>query len=195
MGFKLVNSFTSEIEKLKVKDIYAALDGDDAADMPFWIWFLENPESPVPMPGKISLYNHDHLHILLGRDRSPEDEAFIIGFTMGNDPQTAWYHILIFKIFSFFIYPKLYKFNRQQMRVFDLGFAYGRKLSFKEIHQINFAAYQNYTLSALRKLLGIEPDEIRAIKQVEQWLVHSTTPVDGSISSSQSGTILMQPSN
>lgn len=174
MGFKLINSFTSDVEELKVKDIYSALDGDDAADMPFWIWFLENPESPVPMPGKISLYNHDHLHILLGRDQSPEDEAFIIGFTMGNDPHTAWYHILIFKIFSFFIYPKLYKFNRQQMRVFDLGFNYGRRLNFKGIHKINFAAYQNYTLSALRKLFGIDRNEIQAAKQVEQWLVFST---------------------
>ena len=174
MGIKLVDSFTSEVEELKVKDIYSALDGDDAADMPFWIWFLENPESPVPMPGKISLYNHDHLHILLGRDQSPEDEAFIIGFTMGNDPQTAWYHILIFKIFSFFIYPKLYKFNLQQMKVFDLGFDYGRKLGFKGIHRINFAVYQNYTLSTLRKLFGIDANEIQAAKQVEQLLVHST---------------------
>ena len=174
MDFKLVNSFTSDIEKLEIKEIYSALEGDDAADIPFLIWFLENPESPIPMPGKISLYNHDHLHILLGRDQSPEDEAFIIGFTMGNDPKTAWYHIIIFKIFSYSIYPKLYRFNRQQMKVFDLGFNYGRKLSVKKIHKINFAVYQNYTLSALRKLFGIKREEIKAIKQVEEWLVHST---------------------
>jgi hypothetical protein len=170
MALELVNSFTSEIEKLKVGDIYSVLEGDDAIDIPFWVWFLENPQSPLPMPGKIDLYNHDHLHILLGRGQSPEDEAFIIGFTMGNDPQTKWYHIIIFKIFSYLIYPKLYRLNFQQMKVFDLGFVYGKKLSSQPIFKINFAEYQNYTLAALRNLLGIETEAIQALRQVEHFL-------------------------
>jgi hypothetical protein len=173
MDFKLVNSFSSEIEELKIADIYAALEGDDAVDIPFWVWFLENPQSPVPMPGKISLYNHDHLHILLGRDQSPEDEAFIVGFTMGNDPKTKWHHIVIFKIFSYLIYPKLYRLNSQQMKIFDLGFMYGRKLSTQAIYRINFTDYQNYSLAALRNLLGIKLGEIQALKQVENFLAVS----------------------
>jgi hypothetical protein len=170
MDFKLIDSFTSEIEKLKVGDIYTALEGDDAVDIPFWVWFLENPRSPVPMPGKISLYNHDYLHILLGRDQSPEDEAFIVGFTMGNDPQTQWHHIIIFKLFSYLIYPKLYKLNLRQMKIFDLGFMYGRKLSNQAIYRINFTDYQSYSLAALRNLLGIKLGEIQALKQVENFL-------------------------
>ena len=167
MDFKLVNSFRADIEKSKVEDIYSVLKKDDAADIPFWVWLLENPQSPLPMPGKISLYNHDYLHILLGRDQAPEDEAFIVGFTMGNDPQTKWYHIFILKIFSYLIYPKLYKLNRQQMKVFDLGFAYGKKLSLQEIHKINFADYKHYALSALRNLFGIRYDDIKALRAKE----------------------------
>lgn len=173
MDIKLVDSFTSEIEELKIGDIYSNLEGDDAVDIPFWVWFLENPKSPLPMPGKINLYNHDYLHILLGRGQSPEDEAFIVGFTMGNDPQTKWYHLIIFKIFSFLIYPKLYRLNRQQIKIFDLGFLYGRKLSSQAIYKINFADYQNYSLAVLRNLLGIKLAEIKALRQVENLLAVS----------------------
>ena len=173
MDFKLVDSFTAEIEKLKVKEIYDSLEGDGAADIPFLIRFLENPESPVPMPGKISLYTHDHLHILLGRHQAPEDEAFIVGFTMGNDPKTKWYHVAIFKFFSYFLYPKTYKLNRAQMKVFDLGFAYGKKIKIKEVHKINFTEYHNYTLSALRNFFGIKFQEIKSLRQKEKELIPS----------------------
>ena len=176
MDFKLVDSFTSDIGNLKIKDIYSALDGDDACDIPFLVWLLENPASPVPMPGKITLYNHDILHILLGRDISSQDEAFVLGFTLGNDPKTNWFHLLIYKIFSYFLYPSVYKFNQDHLKVFDLGFTYGRRLSIKEIYKIEFAEYQDHTLSSLRSLLGIKFDDIKKLRQIESTLVpHSET--------------------
>lgn len=49
------------------------------------MWLLENPDSPLPFAGKIDLYRHDCLHLLLERGLSVEDEAFVVGFTMGND--------------------------------------------------------------------------------------------------------------
>ena len=176
MDFKLVNSFASEIGNLKIKDIYSALDGDDACDIPFLVWLLENPDSPVPMPAKVNLYNHDIIHILLGRDKSPQDEAFVLGFTMGSDPKTNWFNLLIYKIFSYFLYPSVFKFNQDDLKVFDLGFTYGRRLSIKEIHKIEFTEYQEHTLSSLRSLLGIKFDEIKKLRQIESTLVpHSET--------------------
>ncbi|MDJ0530940.1 MAG: hypothetical protein QNJ70_00370 [Xenococcaceae cyanobacterium MO_207.B15] len=176
MDFKLVNSFTSELANLKVKDVYSSLEGDDETDIPFSVWLLENPTSPLPMPGKITLYNHDIIHILLGRDISPQDEAFVLGFTMGNDPSTNWFHLLIYKLFSRFIYPSVYKFNQDDMKVFDLGFTYGRQLSIKEIHKIEFNQYQDYTLSSLRSLFGIKFEDIKKLRQMERALVpHSQT--------------------
>ena len=171
MDFKLVDSFTSNIANLKIKDIYSTLEGDDASDIPFAVWLLENPDSPIPMPGKISLYNHDILHILLGRDKSSQDEAFIVGFTMGNDPKTNWWHLLIYKLFSYFVYPSVYKFNQDHLKVFDLGFAYGRSLKFKKIHQIEFTEYQDCSLASLRNQFGIKLDEIKQLRQVEKSLI------------------------
>ena len=152
------------------RDIYAAIDEAVTTNIPFWVWLIENPDSPIPMPGKISLYNHDYLHILLGRDRSPEDEAFVVGFTMGNDPQTKWYHVVIFKLFSYLIYPQLYKLNYQQLKIFDLGFAYGRNISFKNIHTINFDNYKYYPLADLRSLFKIHSKDLKLIKNMEKLI-------------------------
>ena len=64
------------------------------------IRLLENPESIFPLPGKINLYNHDCLHILLALGISLFDEAFVVGFTMGSDLKTNRFHVAVFKFLS-----------------------------------------------------------------------------------------------
>ena len=78
-------------------------------EIPFIVWLLENPESIVSLPGKISLQDHDYLHSVLDCDRSPTGEAIIIGSCMGSDPNTKKIHILIFKLFARYVYPQAYK--------------------------------------------------------------------------------------
>ena len=70
---------------LTLKDSLQSFKGDEQSDIPFIVRLLENPESIVPLPGQINLYNHDCLHILLDRGISLLDEAFVVGFTMGSD--------------------------------------------------------------------------------------------------------------
>lgn len=65
--------------------VYQEINLDNQTDIPLIIKLLENPASPIALLGKISLQNHDCLHIILDISVSPSDEAFIIGFTMGND--------------------------------------------------------------------------------------------------------------
>ena len=60
----------------------------DLPPIPKVIQLLENPKSPLPFPGQITLENHDCLHVLFDIGFSLADEAFIVGFTMGNDSQT-----------------------------------------------------------------------------------------------------------
>ncbi|MES1026448.1 hypothetical protein ABN584_26465 [Gloeocapsa sp. BRSZ] len=60
---------------------------DDQADIPFIVWLVENPHSPIALPGKISLYGHDSLHAILNRGHSLADEVFVGSFTMGNTTQ------------------------------------------------------------------------------------------------------------
>lgn len=87
-------------------DAVQQLSINSQADTPFMIWLLEHPSSSIALPGKIDLYGHDCLHAILNRGHSPPDEAFILGFTMGNDSQTTWLHKLLYKVAAFTVYPK-----------------------------------------------------------------------------------------
>jgi len=144
-----------------LKKCLQSLQGDKQSDIPFMVWLLENPDSIFPLPGKINLYNHDCLHILLERGNSLFDEAFVVGFTMGNDLKTNRFHLAVFKFLSNLLYPEHYKFNRQQFKLFDLAFSYGRKLKVKNLNRVDFKAYESRTVGELRKLLGIDLKEVK----------------------------------
>lgn len=92
---------------------YKAFGGDPDSSIPWLIWLLENPDSPVSLGGAVDLRRHDYLHILFNRGTTLEDEAFIIGMTMGNDARTNWFHYGVFKIASRYLYPKKYRFEKE----------------------------------------------------------------------------------
>ena len=146
---------------LTLKDCLPILNGDEQSDIPFMVRLLENPESIFPLPGKINLYNHDCLHILLDRGISLFDEAFVVGFTMGSDLKTNRFHLAVFKFLSNLLYPQQYKFNQKQFKLFDLAFNYGRKLKVKNLNQVDFKAYEERTVGELRKLWGINLEEVK----------------------------------
>lgn len=146
---------------LTLKDSLQSLKGDEQSDIPFTVRLLENPESIVPLPGKINLYNHDCLHILLERGISLCDEAFVVGFTMGSDLKTNRFHLAVFKFLSNLLYPQPYKFNQKQFKLFKIAFNYGRKLKVKNLNQVDFQVYENQTVGELRKLLGINLEEVK----------------------------------
>ncbi len=151
---------------ITLKEAIKEFSLDKQEDIPWIVRLLENPNSPVSLPGNISLLNHDCLHILLDRKLSSSDEAFVVGFTMGNDPDTKSWHIKIFKFFSRYLYPNPYKFNSQDFYSFDLGFNYGRSLKPK-LKEIDFARYQNFTIGFLRGILGIQSDYLLELKVIE----------------------------
>lgn len=131
------------------------MNGDPPCSIPFIVWLLENPASPIALPGKIDLYRHDCLHLLLNRGFSLEDEAFVVGFTMGNDVQTNGIHLAIFKLCARFLYPKKYRFRRSDLAVFDSGVTCGRSASVRNLNQMDFGSQEDRSIEALREWTGI----------------------------------------
>jgi hypothetical protein len=154
-----------------LKEVYTQLEGDPQGAIPFLVRLLENPASPVALPGKIDLRNHDYLHILLNRGQSAQDEAFVVGFTMGNDPQANGFHVGLFKFFARFLYPKLYRLSLEHLKSFDLGFRYGRRLKTKQLNVFDFESCQHKTVAALRQQLGICDQEMQLLQNFEAWLL------------------------
>ena len=155
--------FNIHKSNLTLKENLQRINGDKQGDIPFMVWLLENPDSILALPGKINLYHHDCLHILLGRGISLDDEAFVVGFTMGSDLKTNRFHLAIFKILSNLLYPKQYKFNRQQFKLLDIAFNYGRNLKIKNLNQVDFKAYENKTVEELKKFFGINWEEVNQL--------------------------------
>lgn len=152
---ELRETLNTNVENLTLAQAYFNWSGDEPHYIPFLVWLLENPESPVALPGKISLKNHDYIHILLGRTKSTLDEAFVVGFTMGNDMKTKWFHLLVFKFFASWLYPYPYRFSAEDLKVFDSGVTYGRSVSVKQLNDFDFKRVQDQTVTQLRKLLLI----------------------------------------
>ncbi|MEH2168803.1 MAG: hypothetical protein V7K41_19535 [Nostoc sp.] len=166
MAFDLDKAFQLDIAQMNLKKAHTLvfkLHGEPK--MPFVIWLLENPNSIVALPGKISLLHHDYIHILLDRGISSQDEAFVIGFTMGNDLKTNQLHLFIYQFFAKFIYPAPYNFSNLDFMSFKLGFIYGRNIKFKQINEINFEIYQNETIGFLRDFFGINTDRYKVLQK------------------------------
>jgi hypothetical protein len=132
-------------------DAVQRLTIDSEADTPLIVWLFENPSSPIALPGKIDLYGHDCLHAILNRGHSLADEAFVLGFTMGNDTQATWFHQLLFKFLGSTVYPKKYHFPWKDFQFFDAGFIYGRSIQIRNLNRVGFRAYQNQTIAHVRK--------------------------------------------
>lgn len=125
------------------------------------VWLFENPKSPIALPGAASLYTHDHIHLLLDRCTNKEDEAFVIGFSMGNDEKTTKLDIWLFKFVSRFFYPKDYRFEGPHMKIFEMGFNFGRTRKFKNIASVDFSKLDpRMNLSRVRKIFDINENEL-----------------------------------
>ncbi|MDZ4877500.1 MAG: hypothetical protein CLLPBCKN_006935 [Chroococcidiopsis cubana SAG 39.79] len=144
-----------ELAQLTLARAYNLIMGDRPTEIPFLVWLLENPASPLALPGKIYLQEHDYLHLLLGRGFSASDEAYVIGFTIGNDMETKQWHLWLYKFVSLLMYPPQFRFTLSDLREFDKGLVRGKRLPIKNLNKLDFTDYQNWQLSRLRIGLGL----------------------------------------
>lgn len=164
-------SLEEDIGMFRLSDAYHQFVLDMQADIPFLIWLLENPKSALALPGKVDLYGHDCIHLLLNRGKSNFDEAFVIGFTMGNASDAKEHHLKIFHTFATKFYPPMYRFNRYHMKSFELGVRYGQKICHKDINNVNFKLYGETKIQTLRDSLGISLEDLQQLCHQEKlWI-------------------------
>lgn len=147
-------------EKLK------EIKSNQPKDIPWIVKLFKSPHSLLALPGNIYPDNYNCLYALLNRNRTLEDEAFMTGFCMGNDPKTRLFHVGILNFFSRYLYPHDYRFRKSDFFFFDLGFAYGRNLRV-QFNLIDFSRYKDIPLSILRKEFGIQIEDLYGINDYE----------------------------
>ena len=123
------------------------------------VWLIENPKSPFHLHGASTLHDHDHVHVLLRRGQANDDEAFVIGFTMGNDDRTKEWEVKLFKFVSSKLYPKKERFTQEQLKIFDEGFKYGQsKLHlYQRIGEFNWSTIdKNTPLNEVKRKFDVQ---------------------------------------
>jgi len=139
----------------------------NSQSIPWLVWLLKNPKSRVSLPGKISLYNYNCLHVILGQNFSSSGEASVAGFCMGNDLKANIWHVLVLKIFSRHLYPKKFRISALDWVDFKAGFLYG---SSRQVRGINFIDFSNskfnkdIPINHIRRRLGVCPRDLDLLK-------------------------------
>jgi hypothetical protein len=168
---------SKDIGHMKLGDAYQKFVKDGQADIPWQVRLLENPNSPFAFPGSINLHGHDCIHLLLNRGISNFDEAFVVGFTMGNCSRVKDKHLQIFKVLSKVIYPRPYRFTAWHLLVLDLGFQYGRKIESKNLNEIDFGLYYGWEIKDLRIRFNISIQEITSLFKANEKNYKNHSPV------------------
>ncbi|MEL6170834.1 MAG: hypothetical protein AAFQ04_03070 [Pseudomonadota bacterium] len=158
-------------------DVLATMPAASAEDVPEIIRRYENPESPEALPGAIALDRHDCIHVLLGRGLHVQDEAFVIGATMGAASEITEEHIDFFIKVSTQEYPKHWRFKEEHIFSFRLGVGFAvDNLNNKDLHLIPMEKepWQSKTVRQARRELGIVKEELRSYFRKAELLVPGT---------------------
>lgn len=157
-----------------LEEVLRKLPGMAQADVHFLVRFFENPASRFALTGAVDLFNHDCIHIVLGRGLQLQDEAFVIGFTMGTSKGLAFAEYSLFYLASRFLYPKTYRFDRAQFEVWKMAFEFGMKSAVQKIYDIDFRSLLYKKLSEVRNIVRIDKDELYEVYAREKHLLPNT---------------------
>lgn len=137
-----------------------SLPGASDADIPAIVQSLENPASPMALPGAVTLKRHDVLHILLGRGLLDQDEAFVVGFTMGNASQFNQSDGAVMRNALEHIYPEPFRISGSKLTVFDIGVQAGKQIGVPDIAKLPVEELYHLNLGQIRKQLKISANAL-----------------------------------
>lgn len=142
-------------ERRTLGELYASLPGDTATSVPWYVKLLENPRSPVALAGAVDLFTHDCIHLVLGRGLLPQDEAFVIGFTMGTSARCPTWHARLLGFCARFLYGSSYRFSDLDHEVFHYAVAAGRTSEVLPLAGVDFATLRDQPLARVRDKVGL----------------------------------------
>lgn len=146
--------------------------GASAYEVPWIVKLVENPDIHIPgitlFNGAVNLHDHDCIHAILGRGLLAKDEAFIIGFTMGSTNRVSSIESGLYSFAARFLYPRPYKFSEEDIEVFKKAVSLAAVSECIALNQVNYRKFYQYSLSDIRKNLGIEDDLLKACYQIEK---------------------------
>jgi hypothetical protein len=172
-----------ENSDLSLGEVVSSLPGIPAGDVPEIVRHFENPESANALPGAVTLQQHDFIHVLLGRGLLDQDEAFVIGFTMGSCGSTLSreHEMRMEEAFSK-AYPEPYRIVGTKLKAYRLGVQAGRELALVDFSSFDFEAHADRPLaevraSTLRSVAGLQDFYQREKQMIPDTLESARLPI------------------
>ena len=182
-------------DELVLADVLGSLPGYGPGDVPYVIRLFENPSSRWALPGAITLARHDVMHAALGRGVDNEDEAFVVGYTMGASDgvenamtrlmrATAWpmrgatqaqrnrhlrdRQIALYEFVARRIYRGAARFSQTDLIAFRLGLDQGEQARVRNLEDLPMETWGERTLGEVRRAPGIDRNRLEAVYRVER---------------------------
>lgn len=160
-------------DQISLREAYDSLMsiGNAPADVPLMIKLAENPEFEMGgmgfFKGRVTLEQHDYIHIVLGRGLQLIDEAFTIGFTMGSTNRVSTFEKKLFSFLAGKVYPKPYRFTKKGTQVFKDATHLGYVSDCQPLDIFDFKPHLDKTLEEVRRILNLETSLLNSYYQIE----------------------------
>src|SRR6478736_6469717 len=140
--------------------------GNPQSEVPWIVRIMENPVFDVPplsmFRGRVTLEQHDCIHLLLGRGTTLMDEAFVVGFTMGSTKRMRSSATELFGTVAGHFYPKAYRFPPAAGRVFRDAVNLAAISNCQPLDHVDFNPLMDYPLREVRRRVGVEEGLLQA---------------------------------
>lgn len=146
---------------LTLRAVLATLPAAPPTAIPWVVRLFENPRGWLHLHGAVQLELHDRIHVLLGRGLLGQDEAFVIGFTMGSTKRLSRLEQVFFKLVAAYVYPEPYRISWAALAAYDLGVEAGRACAARNVHLALHDDTLDRPLGEVRRDLGIDTARLR----------------------------------
>ena len=144
-----------------LREVLATLPAAPPAAIPWVVRLFENPQGWLRMHGAADLATHDRINVVLGRGLLAQDEAFVIGFTMGTTKAVSRLERWFFKCAVSHLYPDPYRIPWPILAAYDLGLEAGRRMGAQDINLALGDDMLNQPLGEVRRMAGIDTCRLR----------------------------------
>jgi hypothetical protein len=161
-------------ELVSMQTALDTLPGVQEGGIPKEVRLFEDPKSTIALPGAVSLAWHDAIHILLGRGLLDQDEAFVVGFTMGNSSSFRNEDAVTLRNAFSHLYPEPFRVHGKKLLAFDLGIEAGRSIGVPDLAMREGHLSNASPLGQWRDQLGIDTESLRGFYARESVMIPRT---------------------
>jgi hypothetical protein len=98
----------------------------------------------------------------------PQDEAFVLGFTMGTACGLRPWKVDLLRLCAERLYRAPYRFTRLDGEVFAFGVAAGHLSGTRPLAEFDFRACFAWPVGDVRRELGIDPEALLGFYEIER---------------------------